>query len=43
MILRRHRPEIGRVKKLFPAPCRREESPPEVFFITMLASGAMTE
>jgi hypothetical protein len=39
----RHRPEIGRVQKLFPAPCRREESPPEVFFIAILASGAMTE
>jgi hypothetical protein len=34
---------IGRVQKLFPAPCRRGESPPEVFFITMLASGAMSE
>jgi hypothetical protein len=29
--------------KLFPAPCRRGESPPEVFFIAMLASGAMSE
>jgi hypothetical protein len=27
----------------FPAPCRRGESPPEVFFIAMLASGAMSE
>jgi hypothetical protein len=27
----RRRPEIGRVQKLFPAPCRRGESPPEVF------------
>jgi hypothetical protein len=26
-----------------PAPCRRGESPPEVFFIAMLASGAMSE
>jgi hypothetical protein len=42
-ILRRHRPKIGRVQKLFPAPCRRGESPPEVFFIAMLASGAMSE
>jgi hypothetical protein len=40
---RRHWPEIGRVQKLFPAPCRRGESPPEVFFIVMLASGAMSE
>jgi hypothetical protein len=39
----RHRPEIGRVQKLFPAPYRRGESPPEVFFIAMLASGAMSE
>jgi hypothetical protein len=31
------------VQKLFPAPCRRGESPLEVFFITMLASGAMSE
>jgi hypothetical protein len=43
MIRHRHRPEIGRVQKLFPAPCWREESPPEVFFITMLAFGAMSE
>jgi hypothetical protein len=42
-IRRRRRLEIGRVQKLFPAPCRRGESPPEVFFITMLASGAMSE
>jgi hypothetical protein len=41
-IHRRHRPEIGRVQKLFPAPCRRGESPPEVF-IAMLASGTMSE
>jgi hypothetical protein len=40
---RRHRPKIGRVLKLFPAPCRRGESPPEVFFIAMLASGVMSE
>jgi hypothetical protein len=42
-IRRRRRPEIGRVQKLFPAPCWRGESPPEVFFIAMLASGAMSE
>jgi hypothetical protein len=42
-IRRRHQPEIGRVHKLFPAPCRRGKSPPEVFFIGMLASGAMRE
>jgi hypothetical protein len=43
MIRRSHRPEIGRVQKLFPASCRTGESPPEVFFIAMLASGAMSE
>jgi hypothetical protein len=43
MIRRRGRPEIGRVQKLFPAPCRRGESPPDVFFIAMLAFGAMSE
>jgi hypothetical protein len=42
-IRRRHRPEIGRVQKLFPAPCRRGESLPEVFFIAILTSGAMSE
>jgi hypothetical protein len=42
-IRRRRRPEIGKVQKLFPAPYRRGESPPEVFFIAMLASGAMSE
>jgi hypothetical protein len=42
-IRRRHRPEIGRVQKLFPAPCRRGKSPPEIFFIAMLASDAMSE
>jgi hypothetical protein len=42
-IRRRYWPKIGRVQKLFPAPCRRGESPPEVFFIAMLASGAMSE
>jgi hypothetical protein len=40
---RRCRPEIGRVQKLFPAPCRRGESSPEAFFITMPASGVMRE
>jgi hypothetical protein len=40
---RRHRCEIGRVQKLFPTPCRRGESPPEAFFITMPASGVMCE
>jgi hypothetical protein len=39
----RHRCEIGRVQKLFPAPCRRGESSPEAFFITMPASGVMCE
>jgi hypothetical protein len=38
-----HRCEIGRVQKLFPAPCRRGESPPKAFFITMPASGVMCE
>jgi hypothetical protein len=42
-IHRHHRPEIGRVQKLFSAPYRRGESPPEVFFIAMLASGVMSE
>jgi hypothetical protein len=36
-------PEIGRVQKLFLAPCQRGESSPEAFFITMLASGVMCE
>jgi hypothetical protein len=40
---RRRRYEIGRVQKLFPAPCRRGKSPPEASFITMLASGVMCE
>jgi hypothetical protein len=35
--------EIGRVQKLFPAPYRRGESPPEAFFITMPTSGVMCE
>jgi hypothetical protein len=37
------RPEIRRVQKLFLPPCWRGELPPEVFFIAMLASGAMSE
>jgi hypothetical protein len=40
---RRRRREIGRVQKLFPVPYRRGESPPEAFFITMVASGVMCE
>jgi hypothetical protein len=39
----RRRREIRRVQKLFPAPCRRGESPPEAFFITMPASRVMCE
>jgi hypothetical protein len=42
-IHRRREHEIGRVQKLFSAPCQRGESPPEVFFITMFASDAMSE
>jgi hypothetical protein len=34
---------IERVQKLFPAPYRRGESPPEAFFITMVAFGVMCE
>jgi hypothetical protein len=37
------RREIGRVQKLFPAPCRRGKSPLVAFFITMPASGVMCE
>jgi hypothetical protein len=33
---RRRQREIGRVQKLFSAPYRRRESPPEAFFITIL-------
>jgi hypothetical protein len=40
---RHHWHEIRRVQKLFPAPCRRGESPPEAFFITMPVSGVMCE
>jgi hypothetical protein len=39
----RRRREIGRVQKLFSAPCRRGESPLEAFFITMPASRVMRE
>jgi hypothetical protein len=39
----RRRREIGWIQKLFPAPCRRGESPPEAFFITMPSSGLMRE
>src|SRR4051812_31699106 len=39
---RRHqRTRLGRVLELFPAPCRREKSPPEAFFIAMPASAMM--
>jgi hypothetical protein len=34
---------MRRVQKLFPTPCQRGELPPEVFFISMLASGMMSE
>jgi hypothetical protein len=37
------RRKIGRIQKLFLTPCRRGESPPEAFFITMPASGVMCE
>jgi hypothetical protein len=40
---RRRQREIGRVQKLFLAPYRRGESPPEAFFITTAASGVMCE
>jgi hypothetical protein len=39
----RHRPEIGRVQKLFLAPCRRGKSSPRAFFIAMHASEVMCE
>jgi hypothetical protein len=39
----RRRCEIGRAQKLFSAPCRRGESPPKAFFITMPSSGVMRE
>jgi hypothetical protein len=40
--LETHR-DRSRVQKLFQAPCRRGKSPLEVFFIAMLAFGAMSE
>src|SRR3954447_20164140 len=41
---RRHqRTRLGKVLELFPAPCRREKSPPEAFFIAMPASAMMCE
>src|SRR3954468_15311524 len=41
---RRHqRTRLGRVLELFPAPCRREKSPREAFFISMPASAMMCE
>src|SRR3954469_9734562 len=41
---RRHqRTRLRRVLELFPAPCRREKSPPEAFFIAMSASAMMCE
>jgi hypothetical protein len=39
----RRRREIGRVQKLFLAPYRRGESPPEAFVITMVTSRVMCE
>jgi hypothetical protein len=41
--LHRHCREIGRIQELFPAPCRREESLPEAFYTTMVASRVMCE
>jgi hypothetical protein len=40
---RHHRHKIGRVQKLFSALCRKGESPPKTFFITMTASRVMCE
>jgi hypothetical protein len=40
---RRHQSEIGRIQKLFPAPCRRGESLLEAFSTTMVASEVMCE
>jgi hypothetical protein len=42
-IHRRHRPEDWEGPEALPGTCRRGESPSEVFFIAMLASGAMSE
>jgi hypothetical protein len=40
---RHHRREIGRVQKLLPTRCRRGESSPKAFFITMPAFGVICE
>src|SRR3954469_11899507 len=41
---RRHQQtHLGRVLELFLAPCRRDKSPPEAFFIAMPASAMMCE
>jgi hypothetical protein len=40
---RRCRREIGRIQKLFLAPCQRRESLLEAFYTTMVASGVMCE
>src|SRR4051812_44950719 len=41
--LRHRRTHLGRVLELFPAPCGREKSPPEAFFMAMPASAMMCE
>src|SRR4051794_30658629 len=38
---RHQQTRLGRVLEVFPAPYRREKSPPEAFFIAMLASAMM--
>jgi hypothetical protein len=40
---RHRRCNIGRIQKLFLAPCQRGELPSEAFFITMVTSGVMCE
>jgi hypothetical protein len=40
---RLRRREIGRIQELFPTPCQRGESLPEVFYTTMVAFGVMCE
>jgi hypothetical protein len=42
-IHRRHRPKDQEGPEALPGTLRRGESPPKVFFIAMLASGAMSE
>jgi hypothetical protein len=43
-VSRRHRRrEIGRIRELFPASCRRGESLPEAFYTIMVASRVMCE